>query len=618
MPTAKHQLMSEIEPAAEPSVSIDSADAMEAEAIELESDRHENEPAASEQPVFDDHEGVEDKEDNGEKDKDDDSDSGKESVASDESSFHASDYENDSGYDPDKDVSELVSTATEYKETGNDYYKRGDLVRASRSYKKGVSILKPLQSDEKHCQDETVKSLIVTLSNNLSMLCLQQGKPKLSVDVAAKAIAMDDTNAKSYYRRAMGYKKLGLLREAKQDLKAAYQCDPTNKTVQKELHAIVKYLHDTHQRQKKAAQAVFSFDKKSASLYDDKHEEEQRKKDELERKKREDEELLAQRKRDWEEDCAQTRRLAEENGDNGDDSVIGILSYDEWDKQRKKKEKADRKAQKQEERRLLAEEKRKAEEKAKMERAAKKKKEEELRMAEEAVDDDDDDMKLTESELSQFRGYKKTRDGSVNSYFHRDTSEHDMKIIGDITPQRLDENGELVGPAGPAKLSMSKDATTTSIQQGKGKASAWNAGGTTWEEKNATDWARSQLRLRLEETTATLSTKKSLVGTVTSVSNLLGDASVAVAGGRKRYIFDFHGDVEFEIKDTIEDIVASGTIRLPDLNSGNCTDFEIEVGPWKETPADEWRELAITLQNDLVKALRVSVQDFVNDFNGHY
>ena len=611
----------EVEAAAEPSVSVDSVNTMETVSMGLDIDVQENDAAPAEEPEFD---GDKDKgnyngdDDDDEKGKDDASDSGKESVASDESSFHASDYENDSGYDPNKDVSELVSTAADFKETGNDYYKNGDLVRASRSYKKGVSILKPLQADENHAQDDRIKSLMVTLSNNLSMLCLQHGKPKLSVDVAAKAIAVDDTNAKSYYRRAMGYKKLGLLKEAKQDLKVAYQCDPTNKTVQKELHSIVKYLHDTHQRQKKAAQAVFSFDKKSTSLYDDKHEEEQRKKDEQERKKREEEELLARRKREWEEDCAQKRRMTQESGGNGDDSATEILSYEEWDKQRKKKEKADRKAQKQEERRLLAEEKRKAEEKAKMERAAKKKKEEERRKAEANDDDDDDDEKLTESELSQFRGYKKTRDGTVTSYFHRDASEHDMQIIGDITPQRLDENGALIGPSGPAKLSISRDATSSATQQGKGKASAWNAGGVTWEEKDATEWARSQLRARLLETTTALATKETLQGTITTVSNLLGDASVAVAGGRKRYIFDFHGDVEFDIKDGMDDVVASGTIRLPDVNSGNYSDFEIEVGAWKITPSVEMQELAGNVRADLVKAVRVSVQDFVNDFNGHY
>ncbi|KAI2492747.1 activator of Hsp90 ATPase [Fragilaria crotonensis] len=610
--------MSEVEAAAKPSVSMDPVITMETESMALDIDRQENDAAAAEEPLADDDDVDNNDGEEGEKDKDDASDSGKESVASDESSFHASDYENDSGYDPDKDVTELVSTAAEYKETGNDYYKHGDLVRASRSYKKGVSILKPLQSDENHAHDERVKSLMVTLSNNLSMLCLQQGKPKLSVDVASKAIAVDGTNAKSYYRRAMGYKKLGLLKEAKQDLKVAYQCDPTNKTVQKELHSIVKYLHDTHQRQKKAAQAVFSFDKKSTSLYDDKHEEEERKKEEQERKKREEEELLAQRKREWEEDCAQKRRMAQESGGDGDGSATQILSFEEWDKQRKKKEKADRKAKKQEERRLLAEEKRKAEEKVKMEQAAKKKKEEERRKAEADEDDDDDDEKLTESELSQFRGYKKTRNGTVTSYFHREASEHDMKIIGDITPQRLDENGELIGPSGPAKLSMSKDATSSAPQQGKGKASAWNAGGVTWEEKDATEWARSQLRLRLLETTAALATKESLVGTITTVPNLLGDASVAVAGGRKRYIFDFHGDVEFEINDGMDHVVAAGSIRLPDVNSANYTDFEIEVGAWKVTPSLEFQVQAVAVRADLFKAVRVSVQDFVNDFNGHY
>lgn len=552
-----------------------------------------------------------DGEDENEKDdKDDDaSDSGKESVQSDESSFHASDYENDSGYDPDKDYSELLLIAQEFKDKGNDYFQtQGDLVRASRCYKKGISVLKPMLRDNDSTnndveQTETQKSLMVTLSNNLSMLSLQQGKPKLSVDVASKAIAVDPTNAKAYYRRAMGYKKLGLLKEAKQDLKAAYTHDPTNKTVQKELHALVKYLHDSHQRQKKAAQAVFSFHKKSTCLYDDKLEEERKKKEAEELKKKEEEALLAKRKMEWEADCAQRRSAA---AASGDDSPVVVLSYEEWDKERKKKEKAARKARKENERRLLAEEqeqKRKAkEEKARTVKSTKSQ--------DDQPDADDDDDKLTESELAQFRGYKKTRDGAVTSYFTREPSEHEIKLIGDTTPQRLDPNGD------PVELNV---ATAT----GKGKASAWNAGGTTWEEKDATDWATTQLRFRLMESVANDDSPPMLAIKITNISTLTGDASVAIASGRKRYIFYFHADLEFEIKHGSDDgngdsVVGSGVLRLPDVNSGNHQDFDIDICDWKIQPSDDQLAKATELRDALVNAVRASVLKFVDDFNGHY
>jgi tetratricopeptide (TPR) repeat protein len=526
----------------------------------------------------------------GDADKDNESqDSGVESVESDESSFHPSDY--DVGFDPDKDPTDMIVQATSLKEEGNEYFKNGDLVRASRAYKKGVSVLKPLNKD--NTGDDQVKSLIVALSNNLSMICLKQGKPKLSLDVASKALEVDDTNMKAYYRRAMAHKKMGNLREAKQDLKEAVKCDPANTAVKKELHALVKYMTDAAEREKTAARAVFSFDKKSSvSLYDDKHAEELRKKEEEERKVREEEELCKKRKQDWEDDCVKRMVAGEE-----------AISYEDWDKDRKKKEKEARKLKRQEERRKVEEERKERER-----LRAEKKKE-----GNDDDDHDDDDDKLTEKELAQFRGYKKTADGRTTSYFHREQSEHEMKIVGDITPQRLDSNGMPLGD-GPAKLSTIASANDL-ISTGKGKASAWNAGGTTWEEKNATDWCTTQLTIRLKES---VSKAKPLVGVILSVDDLVGEASVAVVGGRKRYIFDFHCKMDYEIRDVdVDEVVASGSIAIPDVNSGNHNECEIEISAWRKEPVENM-EKAMECRKLLVKALRVSILDFVNDFNEHY
>ena len=63
-----------------------------------------------------------------------------------------------------------------------------------------------------------------------------------------------------------------MFKEAKKDLKDGYRCDPDNKTVKKELHALVKYMTDTAKREKAAAEAAFSFHKNTTSLYEDKRE----------------------------------------------------------------------------------------------------------------------------------------------------------------------------------------------------------------------------------------------------------------------------------------------------------------------------------------------------------
>ena len=119
--------------------------------------------------------------------------------------------------------------------------------------------------------------------------------------------------------------------------------------------------------------------------------------------------------------------------------------------------------------------------------------------------------------------------------------------------------------------------------EGKGKAFAWNAG--CWRHhmgRKRCYWLGLILYgSRKRRPPCQL---RSLLGAVANVSNLLGNASVAVAGGRKWCIFDFHCDVEFEIKDSsIDDIVAYGIIRLPDVNSGNYSDFETLPGKCSPT-----------------------------------
>ena len=318
--------------------------------------------------------------------------------------------------------------------------------------------------------------------------------------------------------------------------------------------------------------------------------------------------MLAKRKIEWEADCAQRRSVA---AASGDDSPAVVLSYEDWDKERKKKEKAARKAQKQNERRLLAEEQeKKRKSKEEMARSVNS-----AKAQEQQTDADDDEDNLTESELAQFRGYKKTRDGAITSYFTREPSEHEIKLIGDTTPQRLDPNGDPVG------VNTGTRAVTTTT--GKGKASAWNAGGVTWEEKDATDWATTQLQFRLMESVAIDNSPPMLSIKITSVSTLSGDASVALASGRKRYIFYFHADLDFEIKHPSDDgegesVLGSGAIRLPDVNSGNHQDFDIDICEWKIKPSDEHLAKATALREALVNAVRVSVLNFVDDFNGHY
>ena len=99
----------------------------------------------------------------------------------------------------DEPITNRISKALSLKEEGNVHFKSGELERAVRSYRRGTSALKSL--NEKNTGDSQVRALLLSLQTNLSLVCLKQGKAKMSRDVASKALEIDETNIKALYRR---------------------------------------------------------------------------------------------------------------------------------------------------------------------------------------------------------------------------------------------------------------------------------------------------------------------------------------------------------------------------------------------------------------------------------
>lgn len=477
------------------------------------------------------------------------------------------DASSDADFSPKEDPELLLIKANALKEEGNNYFKEKEYEKASRSYRRGTNTLKPLNRG--NTGDEQVKALLVTLQTNLSMMCLKIGKPKQSVQVASAALEIDANNVKALYRRAIARRQLGDTELAKADLKLALQQDPVNVAVKKELASLKKELDEAKQAQKKGLQKAFS--RSGSLLYDDKEQEKQRKEEEAKLKKKQEEELLKKRKAQWEDECV--KRMAK-----GEPA----LSYEEWDKERKQKEEE--------------EEKRKKEERRKAREAAK---------AATKQEESDSDDELTEKDLALLRGYKKTADGRVTSYFTREQSDHEKSLIGDIAPKRLEPS------SAPSPLSMPSPS-----DGGKGNPSLWNQSGTTWEERNTTDWCRERLEARLKETRAPVDDRVALVK---GVENMTGEASLAIASGKKRYIFDFHCKVKFDVRDAdTDDVIASGSLKLPDICSTHHHELEVEVSGWKKKPSNENLEKAVDCRDKLVKEIRESVKRFVDDFNNMY
>jgi tetratricopeptide (TPR) repeat protein len=484
--------------------------------------------------------------------------------------------DSDADFSPSEDPEILLIKATSFKEEGNTHFKAKDYEKASRSYRHGTNTLKPL--NRKNTGDDQVKALLISLQTNLSMMCFKLDKHKQSAQVATAVLKIDSKNVKALYRRAVARRKLGDSEEARNDLREALKYDPSNNAMKKELASLKKDIDNAVKAQKKSLQKAFS--KGGGLLFDDKGKEKQRKEEDAKLKKKQEEQVLKKRKVEWEDECV--KRMAK-----GEPAV----SFEEWENEHKEKEEALKK-QKAEEEKRRKEEKRKARETAKA--AAK-------------AEESDSDDELTERELAQLRGYKKTSDGRTTSYFSREQSFHEKNLIGDITPQRLEPANDSSGPTptGPA----------SSVNGGKGNPSAWNQAG-TWEEKDTTEWCRDSLNSRLKETKVEAG---SLIVIVAEVKDLAGDASVAIVSGRTRYIFDFHCELSFEVRDpNTDDVIASGSLQLPDICSTHHEELEVFDGGWKKPPTSEQEEVARDCRLGLISEVRESVKLWVEDFNKKY
>ena len=196
--------------------------------------------------------------------------------------------------------------------------------------------------------------------------------------------------------------------------------------------------------------------------------------------------------------------------------------------------------------------------------------------------------------------------------FTREQSAHEKGLIGDITPQRLDS-----GSTSPQLITPSASGEDNAQ---KGRPSAWNQAG-TWEEKDTTGWCTDRLRERLLESKYSMQTKSQerYTAVISKVDSLTGDASVAITNGKKRYIFDYHVKLKFEIRDEdADEVLGDGTINIPDICSTSHDELEVIFAGWKKRPTSGHQASASECQAALISEIRTSVQRWVEDFNHHY
>lgn len=490
--------------------------------------------------------------------------------------------------DNEKLACEALAAAARHKEEGNGHYQSGKYEEAARSYRRGCGALKK-HSTNFLGGDEQIQCCWIALQTNLSMVLWKQGKYRQSANVATKVLERHPEHVKALYRRAVARRKMGCPEEARDDLRAALRADPDNITCKKELVGIKKELEESKEAQKRALSRAFS-NKSSSLLYDDKEEAERRREEKKKQEKIAQQELYKKRKQEWEDECVKRMAMNEP-----------AITFEEWETEKKEEEK----------RKKYEEKAQKAKEKEEKERLQRERRESARSKSDSNLDDSDDEDLLTEKELAMMRGYKKTKDGRVTSYFTRELSEEEKRAY-DTAPKRLNE----VSNTAPSRLAIAGEAQLSSSEL-KGR-SAWNLAG-TWEEKDTSAWCTGQLQKRLEDSGFHSLADEDFDVSVVKVEKLDGHASVAIAGGKKRYIFEYEASLEYEIKSESDRVVASGVAQLPDISSTHLDDdLEILFDSWKKRPGPEAESKALKARSNFVDQVRLQVKNWVQDFNEQY
>lgn len=144
-------------------------------------------------------------------------------------------------------------------------------------------------------------------------------------------------------------------------------------------------------------------------------------------------------------------------------------------------------------------------------------------------------------------------------YFHRDVSEHEAKIIGDITPELMTKTsttGDDDDLDAPQPM-----VAATSTPSSLASASAWNSA-RTFEERDMTRWAKAHLESLLVDMSVDVADATAVIK---ELSDWEGDASIPVIRGRARFLYDFNFTIKLDVNSG-SDTGKKATIKVVDFS----------------------------------------------------
>eukprot|EP00316_Scyphosphaera_apsteinii_P023237 CAMPEP_0119320086 /NCGR_PEP_ID=MMETSP1333-20130426/51376_1 /TAXON_ID=418940 /ORGANISM="Scyphosphaera apsteinii, Strain RCC1455" /LENGTH=575 /DNA_ID=CAMNT_0007326697 /DNA_START=229 /DNA_END=1956 /DNA_ORIENTATION=+ len=492
----------------------------------------------------------------------------------------------------------LLSRAEALKAQGNADFKASELGKACSAYQEAVELLTSKKAAkalkewwavrQAHVQD-SASPLLVSLYTNLAACHNKLQQWESGILAANKALEIEPTSVKARFRRGVAKSNLGHFEAARRDLKEVLRIQPNNL----EARTVLEVVLAATKEQKSSERSMFGKAFSGPSLYAEEEARERRRREEAARRVEAEEQQI---KTEWRQECARLREksdateLLAQAAAAGDVEAIEALdklapmSLGTFKEARKKRKEAE------------AEAKRVEEEDARAKRRA--------QQSSSALEADEDDAELLKGLT---KGYKKRADGSTTTFFDRQVDPTTKALLdAQKAPKRIERDAD---PSQSAVSTMTKSTKSSS---------AWNMAG-TWEERDATEWVRAEVKSRL----SVLRTEEC---SVIHISKLEGSASVISARGKTKHPFELLFDLVWEMPASADASEspsaggrASGVLSYCDVSpsSKGSVTYElterVTVVPATDDVARMHKGVAA-----LKQLVNMTMQTFLTDFIEHF
>lgn len=140
---------------------------------------------------------------------------------------------------------------------------------------------------------------------------------------------------------------------------------------------------------------------------------------------------------------------------------------------------------------------------------------------------------VTSDDRGLIKGYKTREDGSKTSYFSREISDADKKLLGDSSPQKISSS----------LLQQPRTNSATPESTPPRSGSKWNKAG-TYEERDLKGWGKQTME-KLLTLVSLESPRERLKATICNVKIIECDCSISFARSKKRYMYDMTMSCDF-------------------------------------------------------------------------